>query len=59
MEKCPKCNGTGFIMNQETFNTQHCDFCHGKKELDWIDYIFGNQKGLRLWGTKTFKGKTK
>jgi RecJ-like exonuclease len=59
MKKCPKCNGIGYIMNKETFITQYCDFCNGKKELDWIDYIFGDQTGISLWGEKTFKGKIK
>ena len=43
--KCPVCNGKGKqVLDFELgkFNVIiKCLFCYGKKELDWIEVIFG------------------
>ena len=40
--KCPACNGTGKIKYiDSSFNKNLCNFCFGKKDIDWIEYIFG------------------
>ena len=33
--KCPVCN------SEEGWDQEHCKFCFGKPELDWIEVIFG------------------
>ena len=43
---CPDCNGKPFssIKKEEPFkhsSSRVCNFCNGKKELDWVEYIFG------------------
>jgi hypothetical protein len=41
---CDKCNGTGFeSKNDYTFS---CSKCHGLKELNWIQNIFGVNRKL-------------
>lgn len=42
--KCPKCEGKPLqpkVINNITFTNCLCDFCYGKKNLDWLEYIFG------------------
>ena len=42
--KCPKCNSLGFIIWTSSDGYKHkgiCNFCWDKKELDWIEVIFG------------------
>ena len=39
--KCPKCNGSMH------YDTSWCNFCYGKKELDWIEIIFGVDSSYR------------
>ena len=44
--KCPKCNGKYYDRNRWSFI---CKFCHGKKELDWIEIIFGVDRPEQIW----------
>ena len=37
--KCSKCNGTGKI--KISSKKIKCYFCNGKKEIDWVENIFG------------------
>jgi hypothetical protein len=41
--KCPNCNGK-FTNPEES--VLWCNFCHGKKDLDWIENIFGVTPGF-------------
>ena len=43
--KCPKCNGKEWerVNTQETISIK-CNFCNGKKELDWVEYIIGVER---------------
>lgn len=40
---CPKCNGTKtfFIDINGLKYERFCNFCHGKDDLDWIEYVIG------------------
>ena len=42
--KCPKCNGIQ--------GDSYCLFCWDKKNLDWIESIFGVDPPI-IWGQKT------
>jgi hypothetical protein len=37
---CPECKGTF----RDKDGLLYCDFCHGKKELDWIESIIGVER---------------
>jgi len=54
--KCPKCEGKPLpnitTKNGIVFTNVICDFCYGKKELNWIENIFGVIKS-KWWGVKT------
>ena len=41
--KCPVCNGKEFerLKNSDLPLKVECRFCYGRKELDWIENIFG------------------
>jgi hypothetical protein len=44
-DECPKCNGKGlFVSDKPELYFETCDFCYGKKELNWIEVIFGAYK---------------
>ena len=47
--KCQKCKGTGIEYRKrwkprDKSYTSICTHCNGKKELDWVDNIFGDSK---------------
>ena len=49
--KCPKCSGKQLIMENSSSDDKlrtSCDFCYGKKELDWIEFVFGITFAERL-----------
>ena len=46
--KCPKCNGSGLEFFSEKGKIT-CRFCWGKKELDWIEIIFGVDEIERIY----------
>ena len=44
--KCPRCNGVMIVKNKKGIPIKHvsvslCDFCHGKQDLDWVEFITG------------------
>ena len=53
---CPKCKGGGSlnyilrINNKPQSIIGYCYFCHGKKELDWIEYALGQPSSDSGWG---------
>ena len=47
--KCLKCNSP---INHDTTS---CAFCFGKKELDWIESVFGVDKPTRIHNS--YQGK--
>jgi len=42
--KCPRCNGEPLpplTVKNITFTNRVCEFCYGKKKLNWLEVIFG------------------
>jgi len=47
--KCDKCNGKGLIPLEGEYLIT-CSKCKGKKELDWLENVFGpNIENYDLW----------
>jgi len=43
--KCPKCTGDRHLrIDSIKFTNLICDYCWGKPELDWMEYLFGVDK---------------
>lgn len=50
--KCPKCNGKKKVVLMKTgpFDIEDwCNFCNGKKDLDWIENILGVTPIAGIW----------
>lgn len=66
--KCPNCEGNSYKLELETGkiyevqfkfpNSIKCNFCKGKKELDWIENVFGVEGIIKLKINKIRHGKT-
>ena len=57
--KCQRCNGTGIIIIEDIWKIR-CTLCLGKKELDWIEEIFGVDEVSIIdcnWGIKHDKDR--
>ena len=49
--KCPVCNGKPVpdrVVGNITFTNCKCEFCHGKKNINWLEAIFGVNPNYRF-----------
>ena len=41
-EMCRKCHGRGYHIRGSIYLKTICEYCKGRKDVDWIDYVSGN-----------------
>ena len=41
-EMCRKCHGRGYHIRGSIYLKTICEYCRGRKDVDWIDYVSGN-----------------
>jgi hypothetical protein len=50
---CQKCSGRGWSIRADDNYITMCDFCRGKRKLNWLEIIFGVREDYAWWEDTT------